>query len=119
MTRKLLMIGIALVGFTLALGSNAWAGHARGAKRHKGEKVYHHNHKSPAGHHYGWEKGRGNPHRQAYRHRDRHPHYGKRVVERHVYHHTRRDDRRDDRFRIAVSVTDQFLGVAVAVSGSR
>jgi len=130
MTRKLLMIGIALVGFTLALGSNAWAEQGRGGKGHRNDKGYHYNAKTPPGHHYGWEKGRGNPHRDGYRHRpeyrhrDRHPHRDyhprKRVVEKHVYHHYSSDDRYDDdRVNVAVSVIDQFFSVAVAVSGRR
>jgi hypothetical protein len=130
MTRKLLKTGIALVGIALALGSNAWAEQGRGGKDHRNDKGYHYNAKSPSGHHYGWEKGRGNPHRDdyrhrpEYRHRDRHPHRDyhprKRVVEKHVYHHYSSDDRYDDdRVNVAVSVIDQFFSVAVAVSGTR
>lgn len=136
MTRKLLMMGIALVGFTLASGSNAWAEHGRGGKDHRNDKGYYHNAKTPPGHQYGWEKGRGNPHRPEYRHRQRDYQPRKRVVEKHVYHHPPRHDRRivekhvyhhyrgdagcdRDRFNVAVAVIDQFFGVAVAVSGTR
>lgn len=133
MTRKLLMIGIALIGITLAFGSNAWAERGRGGKGGKGnrhDKAYHHNAKSPSGHHYGWEKGKGNPHRDRYqsrpdyRHRDRNYRNGrhprKRVVEKHVYHHTRRPVRHHDaRFNIAFSVIDNAFGAVVAVGGRR
>jgi len=139
MTRKLLMIGIALVGFTLALGSNAWAEHGRGGKDRRNDKTYHRNIKTAPGNHYGWEKGKGNPHknvnrhRPAYRHRDhrwdrddRNRHRQRdlrpprRVVEKHVYHHHSNDGRYDDsRFNVAVSVIDQVFSVAVAISGTR
>ena len=142
MTRKLLMIGIALVGLTLALGSNAWAEHGRGGYDRRGDNGYHQNDRTPPGHHYGWEKGRGNPHRKGYphrteyRHRDQYrhhppkrvekhiyhhsPRYDRRIVEKHVYHHYRGDDGCDrDRINVAVSVVDRFFGVAVAVSGRR
>ena len=135
MTRKLLMIGIALVGFTLALGSNAWAENGRGGKERRNDRVYQHNDKTPPGHHYGWEKGKGNPHRDndrhrpQYRHQERYHHYRNRqgddcqhrpVVEKHVYHHYSSDERYDDdSFNVAVSVIDQVFSVAVAVSGSR
>jgi len=146
MLRKFMMIGIALIGFTLALGSNAWADRGRGDRGHRNDKGYHHNYKTPPGHHYGWQKGKGNPHRDRYQHRreyrhrdrdhrwdrdryrghhyrDRHykgRHYHKRVVEKHVYHHYPKHRRHyDDRFNIAVSVIDDFFGVGVAVSGRR
>ena len=136
MTRKLLMIGITLVGLTLAFGSNAWAEHGRGGKDHKNGKVYQQTPKTPSGNHYGWEKGKGNPHKDSRQHRpeyrprdrdhrwdrDRHQDYRhqKPVVEKHVYHHYSSDERNDDdSFRVAVSVIDQFLSVAVAVSGTR
>lgn len=140
MTRKRLMTGIALVGFVLALGSNAWAEHGRGGKDHRNDKGYHHTPKTPPGHHYGWDRGRGNPHsaghphRPGYRHRDRdhrrdhdgHRHHDrdcpirKRVVEKHVYHHYRSEDGpNDDGFNVAVSVIDRVFSVAVAVSGRR
>ena len=129
MTRKLLMIGIALVGLTLALGGNAWAENGRGGKDRRNGNAYHQNDKTPPGHHYGWEKGKGNPHkanaqyRQQYRHRDRYQrdyHHHRPIVEKHVYHHTSSDERYDDdRFNVAVSVIDQVFSVAVVVSGSR
>jgi hypothetical protein len=137
MTRKLLMIGIALVGFTLAFGSNAWAENGRGGKDRKDGKAYHQTSKTPPGNHYGWEKGKGNPHqdsyqrRPEYRHRDRDDRwdrdrrrdydYKRPVVEKHVYHHYRSDERYDDDsgFNVAVSVIDQVFSVAVAVSGIR
>jgi hypothetical protein len=120
MTRKRLIIGIALLGISLILGGNAWAGQDQGGKRHKNEKTYHQGYKTPPGHHYGWEKGKKNPHQSryrpapAYRHRD---HHRRPVVEKHVHHHYRSEGRQDDnRFNIAVSVIDNVLGVAVAVS---
>lgn len=147
MTRKLLWIGIALFGITLAFGSNAWADRDRGDKGHRNDRGYHYKHKNPPGHHSGWHKGNGNPHRDRYQHRkayrdrdrdhrwdrdrhhrwDRDRHYrGRhhpkrhRHVEKHVYHHyPKRHRHLGDRFNIAVSVVDEFLGVAVAVSGSR
>lgn len=141
MARKLLMIGMALIGFTLALGSNAWAEHGRSGKDRRNDNTYHQNTKTPPGNHYGWEKGRGNPHRDKYphrpeyRHRDRDHRWDRddryrdrrrddrrqrQVVEKHVYHHYSKDDRDDDdRFNVAVSVIDQVFRVAVAVSGTR
>jgi len=133
MTRKLVWTGIALFGITLALGSNAWADQDRGGRGHRNDNGYHQKHKNPPGHHFGWHKGKGNPHkdryhrRPAYRDRDHHDRgryprgqHSKRVVERHIYHHYTSDDRcDDDRFNLAISVIDEFLGVAVAVSGSR
>ena len=137
MTRKLLMIGIALVGLTLALGSNAWAdGHGKGSKTRGNDKVYQQNHKTPPGNHTGWEKGKGNPHQNRYqnrpeyrdydrddrwsRDRDRDYHHKRPVVEKHVYHHYSSDERYDDgNFNVAVSIIDQVVSVAVAVSGAR
>ncbi len=78
MARKLILIGIVLVGFLLALGSNAWADRGRHGKRHHDDKGYRYCHKTHHGHHYGWHKGKWNPHRdryhhrREYRHRDRH-----------------------------------------------
>ncbi|MGD9251630.1 MAG: hypothetical protein PVG19_10425, partial [Desulfobacterales bacterium] len=78
MTRKLIMTSIVLVGFVLALGSNAWADRDRGKKGHRNGKDHHYKCKNPPGHHYGWHKGKWNPHRdryqhrRAYHHRDRH-----------------------------------------------
>jgi hypothetical protein len=135
-----MMMGIALVGLTLAFGSNAWADNGRGGKGQKNDKSYHQSYKTPQGHHYGWQKGKGNPHkdryqhRPEYRHRDRHPqrrvvekhvyhHYPRqnhRVVEKHVYHHYPKPDRhRVGHFNIAVSVIDRAFGVAVAGGGRR
>ena len=139
MTRKLIMIGIALVGIMLALGSNAWAENGRGDKNRRDGKTYHQTDKTPSGNHYGWEKGIGNPHRDNYQHRpeyrprdhrwerNRHDrdcrrdyYHQKPVVEKHVYHHYGSDDRSDDNsFNVAVSVIDQVFSVAVAVSGTR
>jgi len=139
MKRKLLIIGIALIGMAIAFGSNAWAGQDRGGKQHKKDRNYHQSYKTPAGNHYGWDKGKGNPHNDIYQHRpeyrdryrddrwnrdrhyrDRYRKYNHKVVEKHVYHHCSSDDRYDDDgFNVAVSVIDQFLSVAVAVSGTR
>ena len=131
MTRKLVMIGIALIGLTLAFGSNAWAdGHGKGNKPRGNDKVYQQNCKTPPGNHNGWEKGKGNPHqnryeqRQEYLHQeqDHHRNYDHKrpVVEKHVYHHYSSDERYDDgNFNVAVSIIDQVFSVAVAVSGAR
>ncbi len=108
MTRRLMMISIALIGFTLAFGSNAWADHDRGKRGHRSDKDYHYKYKSHPKHHYGWHKGKWDLKRDRYKHhrkyrhrdhdrrwdRDRHRyryykgrHHHKRVVEKHVYHH--------------------------------
>ena len=131
MKRKLLMIGIALIGFTLALGSNAWAdGHGNGSKNRGNDKAYQQNYKTNPGNHNGWEKGKGNPHqnrceqRREYRHQGQDHHrnndHKRPVVEKHVYHHYSNDERYDDgNFNVAVSIIDQVFSVAVAVSGAR
>ena len=131
MTRKLLIIGIALVGLTLALGSNAWAdGHGKGGKNRGNDKTYHQTYETPPGNHNGWEKGKGNPHQNSYqqhreyRHQqqDHHRDYNhkKPVVEKHVYHHYSSDERYDDgNFNVAVAIIDQVFSVAVAVNGAR
>ena len=136
MTRKLLIIGITLVGLTMAFGSNAWAENGRGGKDRRNGKAYHQNYKTPPGNHYGWEKGKGNPHKDSnqrrpeYRGRDRdhhrdryhrdYHHHRRPVVEKHVYPHYSSDKRYDDNnFNVAVSIIDQVFSVAVAVSGSR
>jgi hypothetical protein len=122
MTRKLFIIGIALIGISLAFGSNAWADRDKGGKGHKSDKGYHQSYKAPQGHHYGWEKGKKNPHkdryqhRPEYRHRDHHPQ--KRVVEKHVYHHYPRHYRPyASRFNAAFSVIDSAFGAVVVVGG--
>ena len=74
MVRRLMIISISLVGLTLALGSNAWADRDRGGREHRNDKGYHHNDKTPKGNHYGWEKGRGNSHREHYKHRREYRH---------------------------------------------
>jgi hypothetical protein len=142
------MTSIVLVGFVLALGSNAWADRDRGKKGHRNGKDHHYKCKNPPGHHYGWHKGKWNPHRdryqhrKAYHHRDRHHrdrydkgrHHRKRVVEKHVYHHRPKRHRHvekhvyhhypkrhrydEDRSSIAFMVVDQVLGIAVAVNGT-
>ncbi len=145
MARRLVIIGIALIGFTLTFGSKVWADHDRGTRWHRSDGDCHHKYKSPSGHHYGWQKGRKylrwdrHNHRRAYRHRDRDHswyrdrhhrwhryrdryykghHHRKRVVEKHVYHHYPKSYRKDDRSSIAFMVIDQVLGVAVAVGGT-
>ena len=120
MTRKRLIIGIALLGISLTFGGNAWAGQGQGGKRLMNVKTYHQHYKTPPGHHYGWEKDNKNPHQPRYQHyptsRDR-DHYRRPVVEKHIYHHYRSEDHQDEsRFNIAVSVIDNVLGFAVAVS---
>ena len=131
MTRKLLIIGIALVGLTLALGSNAWAdGHGKGGQNRGNDKTYHQTYKIPPGNHYGWEKGKGNPHQSHYQQRREYRHqeqdhrrvydHKRPVVEKHVYHHYSSDERYDDgNFNVAVAIIDQVFSVAVAVSGAR
>ena len=120
MTRKRLIIGIATLGIAFTFGGNAWAGQDQGGKRLKNDKTYHQHCKTPPGHHDGWEKGKKNPHQSRYRHtlacRDR-DHYRRPAVEKHVCHHYQSEERQDDgRFNIAVSVIDNVLGFAVAVS---
>jgi len=100
MVRRLLIIGISLVGFTMALGSNAWADRYSGDRGHRADKGYHHNYKTPKGHHYGWDKGKRNfhkdryQHHREYRHRDRDQRWGRdRHRDRHYrdrYHHHKR-----------------------------
>lgn len=140
MTRKLLMIGITLVGLTMAFGSNAWAENGRSGKDRRNDKAYHQNYKTPSGHHYGWEKGKKNPHKDSYQHRpeyrdrdnrwDINRHYRDRyhrgyhhqrpVVEKHVYHHYSTNERYDDdSFNVAFSVIDQVFSVALAANGTR
>ena len=137
MKRKLLMVGIALIGLTLSLGSNAWADdHGQGGKNRGDDKAYHRNDKTPPGNHYGWENGKGNPHKDRYDHRpdnlrrdrdDHRPasyrrdyHHRVPVVEKRVYHHYSSAARNDGGiFNVAVSVIDQVFSVAVAVSGPR
>lgn len=143
MTRRLMILSIALIGFTLTLGTNVWADHDRGKKGHRYDEKCYQKYKAHKRHHYGWHKGKGNPHRYRYKHyreyrhrdrdhywyRDRHHrwqyhrdrhykgrHHRKRIVEKHVYHHyPKRHRHRDDRSGFAFMVIDQFLGVAVAV----
>ena len=123
MTRKLLIIGVALIGFTLALGSNAWAEDGKRGKRHKNDRRYHQSYKTPPGHHYGWEKGKRNSHKSRYRHfpayRLRDPHR-RPVVEKHVYHHYRspsEDLQNNSGLNVTFSVIDNVLSIAVAVNG--
>ena len=147
MTRKRILIDIVLVGFLLALGSNAWADRGRHGQRHHYNGENHRDcYKAHHGHYYGWYKGKKHlhrdryQHRKGYRHRDRDRHWSrdrrhrwhhyrdryykgrhhrKRVVEKHVYHHyPQRHRYDDDRSRIAFVVIDQVLGVAVAVGGT-
>jgi hypothetical protein len=76
MVRRFMIIGISLMGLTLALGSNAWAAGHRGDRGHRTDNGYHHNYKAPSGHYYGWDKGKRSYHRERvqrqreYRHRD-------------------------------------------------
>lgn len=122
MTRKLLLTGIALVGFTLALGSNAWAGQDKGGNRHQEKGQYHQAAKTPPGHHCGWEKGKKNPHKPRYRdcpvypHRD---HHRRPVVEKHVYHHYQSEaSQNHGQFNVAVSLIENAISIAVAVSNT-
>ena len=120
MTRKLLITGIALIGFTLALGNSAWAGQGKGGNRHQEDGQYHQTAKEPSGHHYGWEKGKKNPHKPRFRdypvdrHRDDHR---RPVIEKHVYHHYQGEASQDDgQFNVAVSLIENAISIAVAVS---
>ena len=122
MTRKLLIIGIVWGGLVMAAGSSAWAGQGRDNQRHRDQKSCHQTVKTPLGQHRGWEKGRYNPHPSTcnndrrYRHTDYHR---RAVVEKHVHHyHVDRGYRDDNHFSLAVSVIDQVIGVAVAVSAT-
>ena len=122
MTRKLLILGIALIGLTLALGSNAWAGHGRNGKNHHYHKIDRHYHWGHHGHHHGWEKGKRHPHRRCYRHHRAYRHRDHRrrpvVVEKHIYHEYQREAPNEENgFKFAFSVADEVLGIAVAVSG--
>ena len=125
MTRNFLILGIALIGLTLALGSNAWAGHGRNNKSHHDHKIGRHCHNGHHGHHYGWSKGKRHPHRKCYRHHRarRHRDHGRRPVvqEKHIYHHYQRKEPRyieDSGFKFVFALADEVLGIAVAVSGS-
>ena len=122
MVRKLMVIGIALVGLTLALGSNAWADPGRG-KGHGHAKGYHQKHRvSPGPYHRGYcDRGRHHDRRVVEKHVYHHyPRHDRRVVEKRVYHHYPRPDRRPGgHFNIAVSVIDHAFGVAVAAGGRR
>ena len=105
MVRRLMIISISLIGLTLALGSNAWADRGRGDRGHRTDNGYHHNYKHPSGHHYGWDKGKRNPHRdrfqhrREYRHRDRH-HRWDRDRYRDRYHRYSSYDRHGGRFKV-------------------
>jgi hypothetical protein len=122
MIRKLLIAGIALVGFTLAVGSNAWAGQDKGGNRYQKKGEYHQTVKTPPGHHNGWEKDRQDPCQPDHRFYPPYPprHQQSRpVVEKHVHHYDYSEDRRDDdHFSFAVSLIDNVIGIAVAVSGA-
>ena len=127
MLRKRVVIGIALIGFTLSMASNAWGDRDRGDRGHRRDKGYHHSYKTPQGHHYGWVKGKGNPHRDRYDHRgeyryrdrdhrwnrdrnhrwdrdrQRHRHYRDRDHYRRDRHY-RSHARHDSRFRLGISI---------------
>ena len=93
MTRKLIMTSTVLVGFVLALSSNAWADRGGRSKRnHDDGKKHHYCHKAHHGHHYGWHKGKGNPHRDRYQHRRGHRHWDR-------DHRWDRDRHRDKHYR--------------------
>ncbi len=124
MTRKLIRTGIVMVGFALALGSNAWAGHGRHAKRYHYDKGYHHGHKPHHGHPYGWTKGKRHYHKRCYRHHRayRHRGYHRRptVIEKHVYHHYAGEDsvEENESFKFAFSLADEVFGIFVEISDS-
>ena len=123
MTRKLILAGIVLIGFTLALGSNAWADRGRYCKGHKYAKYHHHCHKAHHGHHYGWDKGRKHHPRRCYRHHRARRHRDhvvrRKVVEKHVYHHYPRETAvAEDGVKFVFSVADALLGVSVEVNSS-
>ena len=123
MLRKLLILGSALVGFTLAVGSYAWADHGRYGKRHYHGKSYNHCHRDRPVHHHGWDRNWRHHHHHGYRHhracryRDRFRRPA--VVEKHVYHHyPRREPVEENRFKFAISVVDEILGYSFEVSGA-
>jgi hypothetical protein len=117
MKRKLLAAGITLVGLTLALGSNAWAGLAGKGRSH--DRTFTQKCQTPPGHHYGWEK-RPKVHNRSHRQRPAvvHQHHPRRpVVKNHIHHHYGSDARQEERrFNLEVSVLEDILGVAVALS---
>lgn len=123
MTRKLILVSIVLVGFVLALGSNAWAGHGRHGKQHLYGKGYHQCQKSHHGQHYGWAKGKRHHNKRcygrhrAYRHRD---HHRPVVVEKHVYHNYQSEEpvEENDGIKFAFSVADEVFGITVEVSST-
>jgi hypothetical protein len=124
MKRKLIIAGIVLVGFLLALGSNSWAGEGRDDHRRGGESYHQRGWKTPPGNHYGWEKGRGNPHKHVHRHQPpcHHRYHNRRpvVIEKHVYHHYKGRDRYSDgSYNIAASLLNQAFEISVAMSGVR
>ncbi|MFZ7128094.1 MAG: hypothetical protein ACOWWM_18195 [Desulfobacterales bacterium] len=124
MKRKLIYIIVALVGFIFAFGSNSWADRGRDGHRKDIGRNHHQISKTLPGHHNGWVKGRGNPHRPAYSHRRppvvRHyHHYRPVVVEKHVHHYHGRDRRHDGHYSVAASIIDHAFGISVGVSGRR
>ncbi len=124
MKRKLIIVGVVLVGFALALGSRSWAGEGRDDHRRGGERYHQRGWKAPHENHYGWEKGRGNPHKCVHRHqpacRHRCHHQRPVVVERHVYHHYEGRDRdAHGSYNIAASLLNQAFEISVAVKGIR
>ena len=96
MVRKITVIGIALIGISLAFGGSAWADRNRGDRGLRNDKGHHPTYKNPPTHHY----GKGNPHRNRhYRGHQRHRHYKghsqrRHSVRKHVYHHGPKRHRR-------------------------
>lgn len=137
MVRKITVIGIALIGISLASGGNAWAERNKGDRGQRNDKVYHHKDKNPPGHHYGWEKGKGNPHRNRhYRDHQRKRHYKVRhqrkyVVKKHVkrrspehhrrvvkqvHHHVPERRPSLDDFNLARALFDPIYGTRVLLN---
>ncbi len=122
MTRKLILIGIVLVGFVLVLGSHVWAGHGKHGKRHHYDKGCHKYHKAHHGHHYGWKRWKRHHRRHHYRHHRpyRHRDYRPVVVEKHIYHEYRTEEpepaTEEEGFRFAFSAADEAVGISVEVS---
>ncbi|MFZ7127159.1 MAG: hypothetical protein ACOWWM_13480 [Desulfobacterales bacterium] len=121
MTRKLIIIGVALVGFVLGMGSNSWADRGRDEHR-KNDRNHHQVSKAPSGQHYGWEKGKGNPHRPDYRHRSAtyhrdQNHHRPVIVKKPARHYQGRDRHDNGRYSVAAAIMDHAFAISIAVSG--
>lgn len=110
MVRKITMIGVALIGVTLAFAGNAWADRDRGDGGHRNDR---------GGNHYGWGKGHGNLHQGHNRFRG-HGLPARHHREKNDYHHHHRPcPLYGGHFHIGMSVADNVFGFAMAVSENR